>query len=82
MTSGDVEKYMFNQREAKQVAWYTPPYSRMAPCHGTGKINNLMGPYCTNGPRSVAIELLDTEPLEISWKLGNLGGWPGERPKI
>ena len=29
--SGDVEKYMFNQREAKQVAWYTPPLSRMAP---------------------------------------------------
>lgn len=29
MPKGDVEKYMFNQREAKQVAWYTPPLSRM-----------------------------------------------------
>ena len=38
--SGDVEKYMFNQREAKQVAWYTPPLSRMAPWTDHGRSEN------------------------------------------
>lgn len=29
MPRGDVEKHMSQQREVKQVAWYTPPLSRM-----------------------------------------------------
>ena len=32
--AGDVEKHMFQQREVKQVAWYTPPLSRTAPWTG------------------------------------------------
>ena len=31
---------MFNQREAKQVAWYTPPLSRMAPWTDHGRSEN------------------------------------------
>ena len=31
---------MFNQREAKQVAWYTPPFSRMAPWTDHGRSEN------------------------------------------
>lgn len=42
---------MFNQREAKQVAWYTPPLSRMAPWTMEGvKTVTPVTPFLTSAP--------------------------------